>query len=182
MKQWLTITIVIVLIFVIIPLSSYIGLVNSKKAVDEKMAAIEVQFNKRVDLTDKILNIIMTQAAYEVAVISDISNAGGKLLNASDMAEKAEANKEISEAMTRINTILEAYPDMEADVYFKQYSTELSETEREIEIIRVSYNTAVRVLNRQINSFPGGIIAERTELSEAEYYAPSMGDDEEPII
>ena len=179
MKQWLVIVIVIILIIVIVPASAYLGLKNAKNTVDEKTAAIELQFEKREELIGKILVIVMIHAAYEYDVISQLSTLHARLGAAIDMAEKADTNKKITEAMKRVDGILEAYPDLRDDINFRQYSTELYETEKKIDIIRVSYNTSVRVLNRQLDMFPANKIAAYLELSKAEYYDPSPGDDED---
>ena len=72
---------------------------------------------------------------------------------------KIDANKELSQGLSRLMAVAESYPDLKANSNFLSLSTELSQIENDIANSRKFYNGVVRKLNTKIESFPSNLIA-----------------------
>ena len=98
--------------------------------------------------------------------------ARSKLAGAATRNEKITAANEVSSVLGRLLAIVENYPQLKADMNFRQLQDELAGTENRIATERRRYNETVKIYNQTIRVFPKNIIAgffkfEKADLFEA---------------
>jgi LemA protein len=86
------------------------------------------------------------------------------------VAQQAQAEGELSQALGRLLAITEAYPDLKANQNFMALQNELSSTEDRIAAGRRFYNANVRDYNTKIESVPSNIVAGFGNFKQADYF------------
>ena len=74
-------------------------------------------------------------------------------------AEREAGENALSQGLSRLFALAEAYPDLKANEQFLSLQSELSNTEDEIAYARRFFNGAVREYNTAIQSFPNMLLA-----------------------
>ena len=170
MKKGLLIIVAIVLIFALTGFGSYNRLVAIDEGVNGKWSQVENQLQRRADLIPNLVETVKGFAAHEEKVLSDVSEARAKLAGAQTVREKAEADAELSSALSRLLVVVENYPTLKADANFRQLQDELAGTENRIAVARMDYNTAVEGYNGTIRRFPTTIWARLLGFAPREYF------------
>lgn len=140
-------------------ISSYNSLVSSETSVESKFAAIDVNLQRRADLIPNLVETVKGYAAHEEEVLTEISDARARLAGAGTPEQKAEADAELTSALSRLLVIVENYPNLKADAQFTRLMDELAGTENRIAVARKDYNDAVAAYNAKIRKFPTSIYA-----------------------
>lgn len=185
MKKGLIIGGVIVGIIVILVMmfaSTYNSLVSKEEEVEQKLANISVQLERRVDLIPNLVSTVKGYVSHEQSVIDSVTTAREKLLNADGASEKAEANQELTTALNNLLVVVENYPDLKANTNFIQLQDELAGTENRIAVARNDYNDAVKDYNKTIKSFPKNILAGMFGFNEKEYFEAKDSSNEVPNV
>ncbi len=149
---------------------SYNGFVNLEEDVNQSYAQIENQLQRRLDLIPNLVETVKGFANQEQEVISSITEARSKLAGANTVQEQANADAELSGALSRLLVVVENYPDLKSSENFQQLSDELAGTENRIAVARQDYNGSVTEFNRKVRSFPGNMIAGVFGFDEKEYF------------
>lgn len=102
--------------------------------------------------------------------MSSIAEARSRLINAKGVEEKAQADAELSNALSRLLVIVERYPDLKTNEHFTRLIDELAGTENRIAVARKNYNEAVRDYNIKLKTFPSVIVARLMGFQEAKYF------------
>ena len=136
------------------------GLVRGDENVDAKWAQVENQLQRRSDLIPNLVSTVKGYAAHEQKVFGDVAAARSKLASAQTPAQKAEANGEVSGALSRLLMIQENYPQLKADSQFKALMDELKGTENRLTVARKDYNDSVQSFNSRLKQFPTSFIAD----------------------
>lgn len=145
-----------VTMFVII----YNNLVAKRQMVENGWSDIDVQLKRRADLIPNLVEVVKGYASHERGVLDEVIQRRNDALQARDQsADREAAETAISQGLTRLFALAEAYPDLKANEQFLQLQGELSDTEDKIAYARRFYNGAVRELNTSIESFPSVVIA-----------------------
>lgn len=163
-------------------IGSYNGLVGLKETVDNQSSNIETQLQRRADLIPNLVNTVKGYTSHESEVLGAISDARAKLSGAGSMSEKAAADSELSNAVSRLLVVVENYPNLKADTQFSALTNELAGTENRITVARKDYNASVREYNQKIKMFPGSIIAGMFGFSSADYFEASESSKEAPVV
>ncbi len=185
MKKSSIILIVVVVVIVAIAgllISGYNGMVSKKEAVDSSLGNLNVMLQRRADLVPNLVNTVKGYTSHEDEVIDKITDARAKLVGASNLEEKSEANNELTNSLNALMVVVENYPDLKSSANFTQLSDELAGTENRIAVARKDYNDAVRTLNTSIKRFPTNILAGMFGFDEAEYFEADEGSQEVPSV
>lgn len=185
MKKSSIILIVIVAIIVIIGgmlISGYNGLVTKQENVTTALSNLDVNLQRRADLVPNLVSTVKGYAAHETEIIDKVTEARAKLAGANSVAEKSEANDELSSALNSLMIVVENYPDLKSSQNFINLSDELAGTENRIATSRRDYNTAVQTYNTSIKRFPTNILAGMFNFSEATYFEANEGSQEVPSV
>jgi len=153
---------------------NYNRFVKMEEAINASWAQVENQLQRRYDLIPNLVETVKGYAAHEREVLVEVTNARARVGEAGSVAEKIEANNELSNALSRLLLVVERYPDLKANQNFLRLQDELAGTENRIAVERRRYNEAVREYNQAIRQFPARLVASLFGFEEAPYFeAPS---------
>ncbi|UTA48851.1 LemA family protein [Simiduia sp. 21SJ11W-1] len=164
------VTLVILALVVFYVVGVYNKLVALKNRFENSFAQIEVQLKRRYDL---IPNLVETAKGYikheretleaviaarnqAVAGLQAMSNQVG---DAGSAAMLNQAEGMLSQALGKLNVVVEAYPDLKANQNMMQLSEELTSTENKVAFARQAFNDAVTEYNSYKQSFPPVVLA-----------------------
>lgn len=150
----------------------YNKLVALRNRFQNAFAQIEVQLKRRHDL---IPNLVETAKGYlkheretlqEVVEARNTAAAGLKAAaanpgSAKAMGDLAGAEGALTQAMGKLNVVMEAYPDLKASENMQQLSEELATTENKVAFARQAFNDSVMAYNTYRQSFPQVVIASK---------------------
>ena len=183
-KSTIVIIVVVVILVAIIAglVSSYNGVVSLSEEVDNKFATIDTMLQRRADLIPNLVNTVKGYTNQEQAVIDSVTDARAKLAGANSVGEKANADQELSTALSNLLVVVENYPDLKSSQNFINLSDELAGTENRIATARKDYNDAVKEYNTKIKRFPTNIVSGMFGYGEKEYFQASEGSEEVPTV
>lgn len=167
------IVIAAVVLWLIWAYNNFVQKVNRSK---EAWADIDVQLKRRYDLIPNLISTVKGYAAHESGTLEKVIQARNSAMNASGIAQKGEAENQLSSTLKSIFALSESYPALKADTNFLELQRELSDTENKIQAARRFYNTNVRDLNTAIESFPNNMIANVFKFEKREFFELEVGD------
>ncbi|WP_138203786.1 LemA family protein [Haloimpatiens lingqiaonensis] len=183
-KTLKTVLIVLAVILVItLPLiGTYNKMVSLEQKVEQSQSEIEKQLQRRMDLIPNLVETVKGYATQEKEIFTDIAEARSKLAGAGNMQEKANADGQLSSALSRLLVVVEKYPELKSNENFRDLMTSLEGTENRITIARGDYNDSVNKYNVAIRKFPSSIVAGIFRFEKKEYYKASNGAKEVPKV
>jgi LemA protein len=146
---------------------------NNLQSQDEQVTAswseVVNQYQRREDLVPNLVNVVKQYAEQEQEVFTQVaqarSQAGGitvtpELLNDPEAMERyAEAQSQMTGALSRLMAVSERYPDLKSDALFQDLQAQLEGTENRIAVARNRYIQEVQVYNTTVRQFPTNITA-----------------------
>lgn len=174
--------IVLLLVIGSMLIGPYNKLVDLDTEVDKSQAKIDTQLQRRLDLIPNLVETVKGYAKHEEKVFKDVSDARAKLAGANTMEEKAEANAQVSSALSRLIAIQENYPELKADTQFTGLRDELAGTENRIAVARNDYNDVVTEYNKVVKRFPGSIVAGLFGFEKKEFFKADSAAKDAPNV
>ncbi len=169
-----TTTIVIIavaVLFVIIVISMYNGLVRKRNEVDNAFGGMDVQLKKRYDLIPNLVSTVKQYASHEKELLTKVTELRAKATSGNlSPDEKVALDNQISAGMKGIMVAVESYPDLKANENFMNLQRTLTEVESQISAARRTYNAVITDFNNAIQSFPQNIIAGMMHLKRKEVF------------
>ncbi len=132
----------------------YNGLVRARARAEEAWSGIDVQLQRRGDLVPNLVEVVRAYAAHESATFEEVARARGSVQRATGPVDATAANLLLAQALGRLFTIAEAYPELKASRHFAALMDDLADVEEKIAFARQFYNTNVLSLNTRIQSVP----------------------------
>ncbi len=173
---------IIIAILLIWGISSYNGLVNLNEKVSSDWSQIDNQLKRRADLIPNLVATVKGFASQEQSILNNIAESRSKLMGAQGIAEKAQANEELTSSLSRLLVVVENYPNLKSDATFRQLMDDISGTENRIAVARMDYNDSVRTFNTKIKTLPNSLWAGIMGFSPYEYYQITDSDRETPQV
>ena len=149
---------------------SYNGLVRLRNGVKEGWAQIDVQLKRRYDLIPNLVETVKGYASHEKETFERVIAARQKGMQASGVAQQAEAENMITGALRQMFALSESYPELKANQNFLALQEELTSTENKIGFARQYYNGTVRDFNNKIEMFPSNMVAGMFGFKQAEFF------------
>ena len=157
--MWVIILIAVVAIIVLFVINTYNTLVGLRNKVKDQWAQIDVQLKRRFDLIPNLVETVKGYAKHESDTLEAVVKARNTYLSASTPEAQMKADGELTQAITKLFALSEAYPELKANENFKQLQSELTTTEDKISYARQFYNDIVMKYNNKIEMFPSNIVA-----------------------
>lgn len=188
MKKLSTPLIVVIAIVAILVLigGSFAGSYNSLVRLDEETnsqwAQIENQLKRRADLVPNLVNTVKGFAKQEKDVLIGVTEARSGIEKAKTPGELAQANDQLTSALSRLNVVVERYPELKSNENFIRLQDELAGTENRIAVARKDYNDSAKVFNSRVRRFPTNILAGMFGFTQKEYFEIQEKDTETPNV
>ncbi|MBY0245614.1 MAG: LemA family protein [Sphingobacteriaceae bacterium] len=146
----------------------YNGLVKLDENVKSKWGAVQTQYQRRSDLIPNLVSTVKGAAKFEQGTLTAVVEARAKAtqmtLKADDLSpaniQKFQAAQgQLSQALGKLLSITENYPELRATQQFSDLSAQLEGTENRIAVARKDYVDAVQEYNVKMRSFPTNLTA-----------------------
>lgn len=149
----------ILILIVIYVVATHNNLVNLRNKVENEWSQIDIQLKRRFDLIPNLVETVKGYAKHEKDTLDSVIKARNTYVSASLPEDQMKANGELTNAISKLFALSEAYPDLKANTNFQNLQTNLKETEDKITYARQFYNDSVLKLNNKIEMFPSNLIA-----------------------
>jgi LemA protein len=152
----------LIVVVVLLGISSYNRLVGLKNQVANAWKQIDVQLKRRHDLIPNLINTVKGAMNFEKDTLEAVVSARNKAITAStsgNVAATAQAETQLTGALSRLLAVVEAYPDLKATGNVAQLQEELTGTENKIGFARQLYNDTATQYNTAQQSFPTMLFA-----------------------
>ena len=167
---WIIGIIVVIVLIVLYIVATYNGLVGMRNRVKDQWAQIDVQLKRRFDLIPNLVETVKGYADHEQETLKGVIEARNKFNVAKTPEEEMQANDQLSNFVSKLFALSEAYPDLKANQNFMNLQSELKETEDKIASARQFYNDTVLTLNNKIEMFPSNIVASMFKFTKEPYF------------
>lgn len=157
--MWIYIIGIILIIVLVYFLVTYNSLVKLKNKVTEAFSTMDVYLKKRWDLIPNLVETVKGYAKHEKSTLKEIAELRSAVYDKMSDAEKIKTNGEISQGISKLMALAEAYPELKANENFKDLSEQLTKIEDDIANARKYYNGVVRLFNNKVEMFPSNIVA-----------------------
>lgn len=164
---------VVIVLIVLYAISMYNSLVRMRNTVDKEWKNIDVQLERRYALIPNLVETVKGYAKHEQDTLTQIAQLRSAAMSATNVAEKAQFDNQLTAALAGLRVSLEAYPDLKANQNFLQLQEELTSTENKISFSRHLYNDVVTTYNTKIQVFPSNIMANMFGFKEKDLFEVS---------
>jgi LemA protein len=148
----------------------YNRLVRLRNAGENAWSDIDVQLKRRHNLVPNLVETVKGYARHEQQTLREVVDARTRAQQASGAADRGGAEGALSQAISHLFALAEAYPELKANQSFQQLQAELSALEDSIQNARRYYNAVVRDLNTACDTFPSNAVAGLFGIGKREYF------------
>ena len=162
--------IIIIIVLALICVIWYISVSNklnrSVVKIDEASSGIDVALTKRYDVLTKMIDVVKGYAKHEKETLFEII----KLREGMTMEEKKEVNKSMSDALEKLNVLVENYPELKSSENYKTLQQSIADVEEHLQAARRLYNSNVSLFNQLLVTFPSSIVANKKGMVKKEFF------------
>jgi len=147
-------------------ISAYNKLIALKGQTENGWKQIDVQLKRRHDLIPNLVEAVKGAMEFEKDTLQAVIEARNQAVNiqagampTGGVQQLAAAEATLSSALSRLNVVVERYPDLKATTNVGQLQEELTSTENRISFARQHYNDTATTYNVKQQQFPWNMIA-----------------------
>lgn len=166
----------VIFVLAIVVICNYNSLIRSKLKTKNAWSQIDVLLQKRYELIPNLVEIVKGYAKHESTVLENIVKLRSNRKNSSNVDEKIEAEKEMSNSIKHIMVIAEGYPELKANQNFLAVQKELSELESKIAFARQFFNDTVTIYNTKLEVYPSKLFANIFRFKEVDLFQMESND------
>jgi LemA protein len=172
----------ILLLIILILTSSYNGLVDRELKVDQSVADLDVQLQRRFDLIPNLVKSVEGALEQEREIIGKVTEARTKYASAASGNDRVAAAGELEGALSRLLVVVESYPQVASLQNVRDLQVQLEGTENRVAQARRSYNESVTDFNSAVRRFPRSIIAAMFGFEKRTLFEAVAGADVAPTV
>jgi LemA protein len=163
---------VIAIVLLLIFWANYNGLVGLRNQTKNAWAQIDVQLKRRHDLIPNLIETVKGYKNFERETLEAVTKARNVAVAGanSGVGERSKLEGDLTNALSRLMVVVEAYPDLKANQNFLALQEELTSTENKISFSRQYYNDSVLKYNNKTQMFPSNVIAGMTGFKSGEFF------------
>lgn len=176
--------VVIVVAVLVWALTAYNQLIAMKEQVRNAWKQIDVQLKRRYDLIPNLVNAVKGAMEFERETLEAVIQARNQAVKVQAAAGPeggigavATAEAQLGAALSRLNVVVEQYPQLKATSNIAQLQEELTSTENRVAFSRQCYNDTATGYNIRQQQFPWSLIAGFAGAAPAELW--EISDDRE---
>ena len=162
----MTIVFVIILAAMVVwAISAFNRLIALKGQTLNGWKQIDVQLKRRHDLIPNLVNAVKGAMEFEKETLDAVISARNQAvkiqadtLPTSGVQALAQAEATLTSALSRLNVVVERYPDLKATANVAQLQEELTSTENRIAFSRQHYNDTATSYNVLQQQFPWSLL------------------------
>jgi LemA protein len=148
---------------------TYNALMTRYLETENAWSQIDVQLKRRHDLIPNLVEVVRGYAGHERQVLENVTRAKDLAMGVSGRAGLAEAENELMSPLARLFVLVEAYPQLKANLNFQRLHDELRGTESRVSFARQYYNDTVARYNTLVERFPANLLAGLCGFKPAEF-------------
>jgi LemA protein len=172
---------VIVLIIISI-VGAYNGLVDRETRVDQSVADLEVQLQRRFDLIPNLVSAVEGALEQERDIIDSVTEARTRYAGATNSNDRLDAAANLEGALSRLLVVVENYPQVASLQNVRDLQVQLEGTENRVAQARRTYNESATDFNRSVRRFPRAIVASIFGFEKRELFEAQSGADQAPDV
>ena len=172
----------VVVLIVVSIVGSYNGLVDRETRVDQTVADLEVQLQRRFDLIPNLVSAVEGALEQERAIIDSVTEARTRYAGAGSSEDRLDAAADLEGALSRLLVVVENYPQVASLQNVRDLQVQLEGTENRVAQARRTYNEAASDYNRNIRRFPRAIVASLFGFEKRDLFEAANGADEAPSV
>jgi LemA protein len=172
----------VVVLLIIMIVGSYNGLVDRESRVDQTVADLEVQLQRRFDLIPNLVSAVEGALEQERDIINSVTEARTRYAGAGNSEDRLNAAADLEGALSRLLVVVENYPQVASLQNVRDLQVQLEGTENRVAQARRTYNEAATDYNRNIRRFPRAIIASLFGFEKRDLFEAATGADEAPNV
>jgi LemA protein len=181
----------VIVLIVLMMGGCYNSMNTARVQVDNKWAAVQSSYQRRMDLIPNLVNTVKGAANFEQTTLTQVMEARAKAtslnINASDLTpEKLQAIQQsqgqISSALGRLIAVAENYPQLKATEAYRDLMAQLEGTENRINFSRNEFNDAVQNYNVKVTNFPGNMFAGIFGFKQRPMFQADQGAEKAPKV
>ena len=157
---------ILLVVAVLWGISAYNTLIALKGQTINAWKQIDVQLKRRHDLIPNLVNAVKGAMEFERDTLEAVIQARNQAvkiqtdaLPTGGVKALAQAEANLSSALSRLNVVVEQYPDLKATGNVGQLQEELTTTENRVAFARQLYNDTATGYNIKQQQFPWSLIA-----------------------
>ena len=128
--------------------------------VSNAMSQIGIQLSSRVDALNALLDLVRDYGDQEIQTLYDRLRLSHFAFTAQSTPEEIRGQeKMIAEALERVTSVAERYPDLKEEESYRKRISALDSYDKMMRTSCLIYNDSVTKLNRAIRMFPTNLIA-----------------------
>ena len=173
--QWLLLILLIAVVGFVI--SAYNRLIALKGETLNSWKQIDVQLKRRHDLIPNLVNAVKGAMDFEKDTLEAVIQARNQAVKIQAGASPtggiqalAGAEAALGAALSRLNVVVERYPDLKATGNIGQLQEELTSTENRVAFARQLYNDTATSYNVKQQQFPWNFVAGLAKAETVELY------------
>lgn len=172
----------VILVTVLYFVTIYNGLIRLKNNIDKAWSNIDVLLKQRHDELPKLVAICEGYMKYEQETLKKVIEARSLYGQARGVAQTAEADQAVTQALKSLFALAEKYPDLKADSNFLGLQGRVSILENSIADRREFFNESVNLYNIRIQQIPDVIVAKFFNFTDSELWRINPPDREDVKI
>ncbi len=173
---------VIVAVIVLWAIGAYNGLVKLRNKCETQWSQISVVLKRRADLIPNLVETVKGYAKHEQETLDNVIKARNTFVSAKTPEEEMKSSGELTQALSKLMMLSEAYPDLKANQNFIALQNELKETEDKIAYARQFYNDDVNQYKNKCEMFPSNIIANMSGFKPMPFFEVEEADKQAPKV
>lgn len=161
---------------------NYNSLVVSKAQAEKSWSMVETQYQRRLDLTENLVETVKGAQIQEQKVFGDIAAARSKYAGSNNASDQADAAGGVESALARLLVITENYPELKSNQNVQALQADLGKTEDGIAKARDAYNVTATNYNVNIARFPKSLFAKIFGFEKQNLFKSAAGAEKAPKV
>ena len=132
---------------------------SKRNQVSNIRSGVDTQLKRRFDLIPNLVATVKQYITHERELLENISALRSGIQKAAGDEQRFALNGELSNLISKLNVVVENYPELKANENVMHLQKTLNEIEEQISAARRAYNAAVTDYNNAVEMFPSNIVA-----------------------